>query len=126
LLDAIDAANVELLCMASPTRRGQGPGSDRGQSSGVISFLRTAFTDAPPPAVKPRKEQIERDFALFAGKVNYVRTYRTLTAARSWPEIAARQRIEARSGRLDRTAPAKPSSSSARGESRSTPRRRGR
>ena len=34
------------------------------KASGVLSFLRTAFTDEPPPPVKPRKEQIERDFAM--------------------------------------------------------------
>ena len=28
------------------------------KTSGVFSFLRTAFTDAPPSPVKPRKEQI--------------------------------------------------------------------
>ena len=39
------------------------------KSSGIVSFLRTAFTDEPPPPVKPRKEQIERDFAMLAGKV---------------------------------------------------------
>ena len=53
------------------------------KASGVWSFLRTAFTDAPPPVVKPRKEQIERDFAMLSGKVNYVRPTVPWTAATS-------------------------------------------
>src|ERR1044072_6606260 len=36
------------------------------KSSGVFSFLRTAVSDAPPPPVKPRKEQKEHDCATFA------------------------------------------------------------
>ncbi len=61
-----------------------------GKSSGVVSFLRTAFTEAPPPPVKPRPEQINRDFAMMAGKVEYVRTYRTSDGGDIMPEIAAR------------------------------------
>jgi cellulose synthase/poly-beta-1,6-N-acetylglucosamine synthase-like glycosyltransferase/exo-beta-1,3-glucanase (GH17 family) len=60
------------------------------KSSGIVSFLRTAFTDEPPPAVKPRKEQIESDFAMLAGKVSYVRTYRTTDGGDYMPEAAAR------------------------------------
>src|SRR4029077_12213314 len=60
------------------------------KASGVVSFLRTAFTDEPLPAVKPRKEQIERDFALLAGKVQYVRRYRTTDGGEYMPELAAR------------------------------------
>jgi cellulose synthase/poly-beta-1,6-N-acetylglucosamine synthase-like glycosyltransferase/exo-beta-1,3-glucanase (GH17 family) len=61
-----------------------------GKSSGVFSFLRTAFTDEPPPVVKPRKTQMEQDFALLAGKVRYVRTYRATDGGDVMPEIAAR------------------------------------
>ena len=64
------------------------------RSSGVWSFLRTAFSDAPPPQVKPRKEQIEKDFALFNGKVKYVRTYRASDGGDVMPEIAARNGIK--------------------------------
>ncbi|HZQ00960.1 MAG TPA: glycosyltransferase [Reyranella sp.] len=60
------------------------------KSSGVFSFLRTAVTEEPPPPVKPRKEQINRDFAMLAGKVEYVRTYRTTDGGEMMPEIAAR------------------------------------
>ena len=48
-----------------------------GKASGLWSFLRTAVNDAPVPQIKPRNDQIERDFAMLGGKVNYVRTYRT-------------------------------------------------
>ena len=64
------------------------------RASGVWSFLRTAVSDAPPPQVKPRKEQIERDFALFNGKVKYVRTYRASDGGDVMPEIAARNGIK--------------------------------
>ncbi|MBS0223019.1 MAG: glycosyltransferase [Proteobacteria bacterium] len=40
--------------------------------------------------MKPRKEQIERDFAAMAGHVDYVRTYRTSDGGEDMPEIAAR------------------------------------
>src|SRR5262245_5657238 len=60
------------------------------KSSGILSFLRTAISDAPPPQVKPRKEQIERDFAMLSGKVNYVRTYRATDGGEYMPELAAR------------------------------------
>src|SRR5882672_3266882 len=60
------------------------------KSSGVFSFLRTAITEEPSPPVKPRKEQIERDFAMLAGKVQYVRTYRTTDGGEYMPELAAR------------------------------------
>jgi cellulose synthase/poly-beta-1,6-N-acetylglucosamine synthase-like glycosyltransferase/exo-beta-1,3-glucanase (GH17 family) len=60
------------------------------KSSGVFSFLRTAITEEPPPPVKPRKEQIERDFAMLDGKVKYVRTYRATDGGELMPEIAAR------------------------------------
>ena len=78
LLDGqVDAANVEGPLHGvtyAPWAKDQDP--IEAKASGVYSFLRTAFTDEPPPVVKPRKEQIERDFAMLAGKVNYVRTYR--------------------------------------------------
>ena len=54
-----------------------------------MSFLRTAFTDQPSAPVKPRKEQIESDFAMLAGKVSYVRTYRTTDGGEFMPEAAA-------------------------------------
>lgn len=60
------------------------------KSSGVYSFLRTAFTDEPAATVKPRKEQVERDFAMLAGKAQYVRTYRATDGGEMMPEIAAR------------------------------------
>src|SRR3954463_3777835 len=72
----------------APWAKDQDPIADK--SSGVVSFLRTAFSDEPPPAVKPRKEQVERDFALLAGKVSYVRTYRTTDGGDYMPEVAAR------------------------------------
>ncbi len=64
------------------------------KASGVWSFLRTAFTSTPIPAIKPRREQIERDFAMMAGKVNYVRTYRTTDGGEIMPEIAARNGLK--------------------------------
>ena len=92
LLDSqIDAANVEGPLHGityAPWAKDQDP--IEAKASGVWSFLRTAFTDAPPPVVKPRKEQIERDFAMLAGKVNYVRTYRAVDGGDIMPEIAAR------------------------------------
>ncbi|HEY4165952.1 MAG TPA: hypothetical protein VGM96_04225, partial [Reyranella sp.] len=72
----------------APWARDQDPLA--GKSSGIVSFLRTAFTDRPPPPVKPRKEQIESDFAMLAGKVSYVRTYRTTDGGEFMPEAAAR------------------------------------
>src|SRR4029077_11554394 len=60
------------------------------KSSGVFSFLRTAVTEELPPPAKPRKEQVERDFAMLAGKVQYVRTYRTSDGGEYMPELAAR------------------------------------
>lgn len=72
----------------APWAKDQDPLS--AKSNGVLSFLRTAFTEEPPPPVKPRKEQIERDFAVMAGHVDYVRTYRTSDGGEDMPEIAAR------------------------------------
>src|SRR5258708_21665664 len=60
------------------------------KSSGVFSFLRTAITEEPSPPVKPRREQIERDFAMLAGKAQFVRTYRTTDGGEYMPELAAR------------------------------------
>ncbi len=60
------------------------------KASGVFPFLRTAITEELPPPVKPRKEQVERDFAMLAGKVQYVRTYRTSDGGEYMPELAAR------------------------------------
>ena len=64
------------------------------KASGIWSFFRTAFTSAPIPTIKPRREQIERDFAMMAGKVNYVRTYRTSDGGEIMPEIAARNGLK--------------------------------
>lgn len=60
------------------------------KASGVFPFLRTAFGEEPAPQIKPRKSQIERDFAMLAGKVRYVRSYRTTDGGEIMPEIAAR------------------------------------
>src|SRR5260370_41341705 len=60
------------------------------KASGVFSFLRTAITEELPPPVKPRKEQIELDFAMLAVKVQYVRTYRTTDGGEDMPELPAR------------------------------------
>src|SRR5215470_9073300 len=96
LLDArMHAADVELPLHGvtyAPWAKDQDP--IEAKASGVLSFLRTAFTDLPPPPVKPRKEQIERDFALLSGKVNYVRTYRTTDGGDMMPEIAARNALK--------------------------------
>ncbi len=58
------------------------------KASGVFSFLRTAISDETAPPIKPRREQIERDFAMLAGKTKYVRTYRTSDGGEIMPEIA--------------------------------------
>src|SRR6266478_1208755 len=96
LLDGqIDAAAVEGPLHGvtyAPWAKDQDP--IEAKAIGVFSFLRTAFTDTPPPAVKPRKEQIERDFAMLAGKVDYVRTYRTSDGGEIMPEIAARNGLK--------------------------------
>ena len=60
------------------------------KASGIMSFLRTAINEEPAPPVKPRREQVERDFAMLAGKVGTVRTYRTTDGGEYMPEIAAR------------------------------------
>src|SRR6266481_5293754 len=92
LLDGqIDAANVEGPLHGvtyAPWAKDQDPLESK--SSGVFSFLRTAITEELPPPVKPRKEQIERDFAMLAGKAQYVRTYRTSDGGEYMPELAAR------------------------------------
>ena len=96
LLDTrVTAANVEGPLHGvtyAPWAKDQDP--IEAKSSGVVSFLRTAFTDEPPPVVKPRKEQIERDFALFGGKTEYVRTYRATDGGEVMPEIAARHGLK--------------------------------
>ncbi len=96
LLDShVQAANVEGPLHGvtyAPWAKDQDPLSAR--SNGVLSFLRTAFTEEPPPPVKPRKEQIERDFATMAGHVEYVRTYRTSDGGEEMPEIAARHGLK--------------------------------
>ena len=92
LFDAkIEAANVEGPLHGvtyAPWAKDQDP--IEAKASGIWSFLRTAFTDAPAPVVKPRKEQIERDFAMLGGKVKYVRTYRATDGGEVMPEAAAR------------------------------------
>src|SRR5260370_15536823 len=96
LLDRqVAAANVDAPLHGvtyAPWAKDQDP--IEAKSSGVVSLLRTALTDTPPPAVKPRKEQIERDFAMLAGKVNYVRTYRTSDGGEIMPEIAVRNGLK--------------------------------
>lgn len=92
LLDSrIEAANVEGPLHGvtyAPWAKDQDPLA--GKASGIWSFLRTAVTDAPVPQIKPRKEQIERDFAMMAGKVNNVRTYRTTDGGDVMPALAAK------------------------------------
>ena len=92
LLDReLPAANVEGPLHGvtyAPWAKDQDPLESK--SSGVFPFLRTAFTEELPPPVKPRKEQVERDFAMLAGKVQYVRTYRTTDGGEYMPELAAR------------------------------------
>ena len=65
-----------------------------GKASGVFSFLRTAINEEPEPAIKPRKSQMERDFALLAGKVSAIRTYRTTDGGDVMPELAARYGVK--------------------------------
>src|SRR5947207_9760694 len=92
LLDGeIDAASVEGPLHGvtyAPWAKDQDP--LEAKSSGVFPFLRTAFSEEPPPQVKPRKEQVERDFAMLAGKVQFVRTYRATDGGEYMPEAAAR------------------------------------
>ena len=96
LLDTrIEAADVEVPLHGvtyAPWAKDQDPLD--GKASGVWSFLRTAFTDAPAPVIKPRKEQIERDFATLGGKVKYVRTYRTSDGGDVMPELAAKNGLK--------------------------------
>ena len=96
LLDShVHAANVEGPLHGvtyAPWAKDQDPLA--AKSSGILSFLRTAFTEEPPPAVKPRKEQIEYDFAMMAGHVDYVRTYRTSDGGEEMAEIAARNGLK--------------------------------
>ncbi|MBV8394590.1 MAG: glycosyltransferase, partial [Alphaproteobacteria bacterium] len=72
----------------APWGRDQDPLESR--ATGLYSFLRTAFTEEAPPAVKPHKDQVERDFAMMAGHVDYVRTYRTSDGGEYMAELAAR------------------------------------
>lgn len=92
LLDStVTAANVEGPLHGvtyAPWAKDQDP--IEAKSSGVFSFLRTAVSDDTAPAIKPRKEQIEHDFAMLAGKVEYVRTYRTSDGGEYMPEVAAK------------------------------------
>ena len=96
LFDArIDAASVEGPLHGvtyAPWAKDQDP--IEAKASGILSFLRTAINEEPAPAIKPRKEQIERDFAMLAGKVNYVRTYRAVDGGDIMPEIAARNGLK--------------------------------
>ena len=50
------------------------------------TLLVELFTEELPPPVKPRKEQVELDFAMLAGKAHYVRTYRTTDGGEYMPE----------------------------------------
>ena len=92
LLDStVTAANVEGPLHGvtyAPWAKDQDPID--AKSSGVFSFLRTAVSEDTVPAIKPRKEQVERDFAMLAGKVEYVRTYRTSDGGEYMPEAAAK------------------------------------
>ncbi len=99
LLDGrVDAPNIELPLHGvtyAPWAKDQDP--LEAKTSGVFSFLRTAFSsasDESAPQLKPRREQIERDFALLAGKVKYVRTYRTTDGGDVMPDIALRNGLK--------------------------------
>ena len=93
----IEAANIEGPLHGvtyAPWAKDQDPLESK--ATGVLSFLRSGFTDEPIPSIKPRREQIERDFATMAGKVNYVRTYRTTDGGEIMPEIgraSCRERV---------------------------------
>ncbi len=87
----VSAANVEGLLHGvtyAPWAKDQDP--IEAKTSGIFSFLRTAVSEDTAPAIKPRKEQVERDFAMLAGKVEYVRTYRTSDGGDYMPEAAAK------------------------------------
>lgn len=91
LNSTITAANVEGPLHGvtyAPWAKDQDPIA--AKASGVFSFLRTAVSEDTAPAIKPRKEQVERDFAMLAGKVEYVRTYRTTDGGEYMPEAAAK------------------------------------
>src|SRR5258708_28280105 len=96
LLDGqIDAANVDTPLHGvtyAPWAKDQDP--IEATSGGVFSFLRTAITETSTPAIKPRKDQIKRDFAMLAGKVNHVRAYRATDGGDIMPEIAARNGLK--------------------------------
>ena len=95
LNEQVDAADVELPLHGvtyAPWSKDQDP--IEAKSSGIWSFLRTAVTDAPAPVVKPRKEQIERDFAMLDGKVRFVRTYRATDGGDVMPEIAEKNGLK--------------------------------
>ena len=68
LLDStVTAANVEGPLHGvtyAPWAKDQDPID--AKASGVFSFLRTAVTEDTAPAIKPRKEQVERDFAMLS------------------------------------------------------------
>ena len=90
LLDGrMQAANVEGALHGvtyAPWAKDQDP--LEAKSSGFWSFLRTAVNEPATQQIKPRKEQIERDFAMLGGKVNYVRTYRTTDGGDVMPALA--------------------------------------
>lgn len=90
LLDGrMQAANVEGPLHGvtyAPWAKDQDP--LEAKSSGFWSFLRTAVNEPAPQQIKPRKEQVERDFAMLGGKVNYVRTYRTTDGGDAMPALA--------------------------------------
>src|SRR5471032_325226 len=92
LLDSsVTAANVEGPLHGvtyAPWAKDQDP--IEAKSSGIFSFLGTSVSEDTTPAIKPRKEQVERDFAMLAGKVEYVRTYRTSDGGEYMPEAAAK------------------------------------
>ncbi|MBM3644624.1 MAG: glycosyltransferase [Alphaproteobacteria bacterium] len=85
----IDAADIEGPLHGvtyAPWAKDQDP--LEGKASGVYSFLRTAFTDEPPPPVKPRRERMQADFAMLAGRVGTVRTYRATDGGEAMAEFA--------------------------------------
>ena len=60
------------------------------KSSSVANFLHTAFTDGQADVVKPRRDQIERDFAMLAGKIDTIRTYHAADGSEYMAEAAAK------------------------------------
>ena len=85
LLDGqIEAANVEGPLHGvtyAPWAKDQDP--IEAKASGIWSFLRTAFTEAPPPPSSRARSRSSATSRCWRGKVKYVRTYRTTDGGES-------------------------------------------